>query len=121
MHRDLAHNNQFQEFPRSSFEKNVLNIAIFLLLLFTFFQYGFTGYTTRDDTLTALNAINPAKHLEEPIEAAKQQGRLIQIFNSYLDFVPYIIDSDFYFSNDQSRVFGNEFHFVSIGVVRLSQ
>lgn len=97
MSTKLLHNNQTLTLNLSSFEKTALLIAVILLYLLTFFQYSQTGYTTRDDTLTALRAMNLENYLDEPLRTAKSQGRLSQVFNSYLDGVPYLIDSEVYY------------------------
>jgi len=91
------HNSQSVISNSSSFEKTALPIAVILLLILTLFQYSQIGYTTQDDTIAALKAINVANYLNEPLKIAKNQGRLVQIFNSYLDLVPYLIDSELYY------------------------
>jgi len=69
-------------------------IILGLVSVIVFFPHLKTGFTTCDDTTTALTAWNAGESLGHPLKIAKSQGRFNQAINTYMDWMPYIFKSN---------------------------
>lgn len=76
-------------------ERETFRILIGLLLMLVLFPTLHIGFTTIDDVQTALIAMDPSPG--QPVARAIAEGRVTQAINTYIDWVPYLIDHPAWF------------------------
>ncbi len=64
--------------------------AIMLLAAVLFLPHIHTGYTTHDDTRTAIEAWQTTNLFDRPFAKAKAQGRINHIVNTPIEWLPYL-------------------------------
>jgi hypothetical protein len=75
-------------------EFKLFAVVFCALAVFVLFPHLKTGFTTNDDLNTNLMALNFDRFVDYPLKLAKGQGRFSQAVNTYLDWVPYLLESD---------------------------
>jgi hypothetical protein len=78
--------------------KVTLLLLLFLVLLITLYPLLHVGFTTDDDTKTALYASMPnEQRIDIAINSAINQGRFFFIFSILVSYIPYLINSFLYY------------------------
>ena len=71
-------------------------LVLIIMAIFTLFPLLQTGFTTYDDTRTALSAIQFKDTLRYPIESVLSQGRITDV-NIFLKWVPYLFENSLFY------------------------
>jgi hypothetical protein len=72
----------------------LVSVVLAILTLFPLLQ---TGFTTHDDSRTALDAGNPANYFTQAFERAKYRGAFAVPISAFFGLVPYFVDSAAYY------------------------